>query len=154
MTTTDTTSSRDRVGKQSAAPSGKLAETYSQFVPGKGSSSYTEELERSHRRKRVAKFAVCGSLWALAAVPLAREIAGGGGFDTVFTYIAVALVSLGIAAAIRWVYVLVTRAALVSASVFVVAAVLAIVGYGIQSGGEPQPAFPNAAPEPHGQQAE
>ena len=56
------------------------------------------------------RFSVAIPLWVLSVVPLAREIADGReGAAVVLAYLAVGAVSLGIAVAIRGVYVLLTR---------------------------------------------
>jgi hypothetical protein len=139
-----TTRTHDGVDEESnAAPAGKVTDTAAQFVPGMR-RSFTEERRRSRRRSRIVKFAVCVPLWALCAVPLAREIADRGGGDAILAYLAVAAVSLGIAAAIRGVYVLVTKRTLLSPVVFVLASVLAIASYGVQTAGEPEPSVVGA----------
>ena len=84
------------------------------------------------------RFAVLVPLWVLSVVPLAREIVDGReGAAVVLAYLAVGAISLGIAVAIRGVYVLLAREKPIwSPSVFLMATVLAIASYGVQTAGE------------------
>jgi hypothetical protein len=112
-----------------------------QFTPGTG-RSYSEQQRRGRRQSRTVRFAVGVPLWALAAVPLARELADGGSAEVVFTYLAVAAASLGVAAAIRLLYLLVrkrTKRTLLTPGVFLIAAVLVGASYVVHTGGEPVP---------------
>lgn len=86
------------------------------------------------RRRRLVGFALCVPLWALSAVLLARESMEGR--DGLFVYLAAALISLGVAASIRGVYVLLTKRRFLSPWIFVLAAVVAIVGSRVQGAGE------------------
>jgi predicted membrane metal-binding protein len=59
--------------------------------------------------------------------------------DAVLVYLAVGAISLGVAAVIRGGYVLLRKRRFWSPWLFVVAAVVAIVGYTVQSAGEVAP---------------
>jgi hypothetical protein len=109
--------------------------------------SYADDRAKRLRRSRFVRYAVFGSLWALSAVPLARETTDGGESGSlVLAYLAVAAVSFGIAAVIRGVYVLLTKRRLFwSAWVFVIATILATAAYMVQSAGEEAVPFPAAS---------
>jgi hypothetical protein len=113
-----------------------VGERGSQFTPG-DDDTYAEDRRARLHRGRVVGFAVCIALWVLAVVPLAREsIDGREGADVVLLYLAVGAISLGVAAVIRGIYVLLMKRRFWSPWVFLVAAVLAIGGYAVQSAGE------------------
>jgi hypothetical protein len=136
------TPTRDGVEDRPAAvTTGKLLEADSQFIPGR-SRSYAEDQTRSRRRNRILTFGVCVPLWALASLPLGRELADGGGAEVVLTYLAVAAASLGIALAIRGIYVLLRKRTLLSPMVFLIAGSLAIASYAVHTAGEPEPPIP------------
>jgi hypothetical protein len=98
---------------------------------------YLDLQMRTERRKRIAWFAVGGVLWALALIPLARELTEGGATEIVFTYLSLAAASLAVAAAIRLLYKLLTKKPVVSPFLFILAAFLAIVGYVVHTAGAP-----------------
>jgi hypothetical protein len=129
---------------RTAALIGNVTEAGSQFTAG-ADQSYTEERRGRLRRGRLAWFSVCVPLWVLSVVPLAREsMDGRAGTDLVLVYLAVGAISLGVAAAVRGVYVLVTKRQFVSPSVFLIAALLAITTWGVQSAGEEEVPFAGA----------
>jgi hypothetical protein len=82
-------------------------------------------------------FLVFIPLWVVSLVPLAREsLDGRESADAVLVYLAVAAISLGVAAVIRGVYVLLTKRRFRSPWVLVIAAAVAVAGYSVQSAGE------------------
>jgi hypothetical protein len=105
--------------------------------PGsRGDETYVEDRRRRLQRGRVVGFAVGIALWLVSVVPLAREsIDEREGAAVVGVYFAVAAITLGAAAVIRGVYALLGQR-FWSPWVFLIAALLAIVGYAIQSAGE------------------
>lgn len=95
---------------------------------------YEEDREQRLHRGRVLGYALCVALWILSAVPLARLSSGeGGGAGVAVAYLAA---GLGIALVSRGIYTKLTRRPFWSPWLFVIAAVAAIMGYGIQSAGE------------------
>jgi hypothetical protein len=100
--------------------------------------TFAEDRTRRLRRGRLLRFALCITIWALSVIPLARDsIDGREGARIVAVYLVVGALSLGLAAVIRGVYVLVaTRRQFWSPSLFLIAAVLAVMGYAVQSAGE------------------
>jgi cation transport ATPase len=103
------------------------AEQYRTYVEGKST-------------RRLVGFSVFIPLWVLSVVPLAREsMAGRESVDALFVYLAVGAITLGVAAVIRSVYVSLTRARFWSPLVFMIAAVVALAGYTVQSAGEDVP---------------
>jgi hypothetical protein len=119
--------------------SDSVTETGLQFIPGKsGDRSYADQRRTRQLRGRFVRFAVFVSLWALSVVPLARESTDGGeSGNLVLAYLAVAAVSVGVAAVLRGVYVLLTtRRFFWSPWIFVIAAFLATAGYTVQTAGE------------------
>ena len=120
---TTTTDVVDR--NPTAGLTGKLTEADSHFIAGTSDRSFGEARKtRAHRR-------------VLSVIPLARENIGGReGVAVVLFYLAAAAISLGIAAAIRGVYIALRRdTRFWSPVVFLVAAVLAIMSYGAQTAG-------------------
>jgi hypothetical protein len=115
----------------------------SQFTPGAGSrETYEEETYEEDRRRRVHRnrlvgFSLCFALWGLSVVPLAREsMHGREGAGAVAVYLAVGAITLGAAAVIRGLYVLLTkRNRRWSPWVLVLAAVAAILIFLVQSAG-------------------
>jgi hypothetical protein len=67
-------------------------------------------------------------------VPLARESMEGR--EGVLVYLTIGVISLGVAALIRGVYVLLTKRRVLSPWVFVMAAFVAIAGSAVQGAGE------------------
>jgi cation transport ATPase len=99
--------------------------------------TYVEDRRRRRHRDRIVGFSVCIALWVLSVVPLAREsIDEREGADVVAVYLVVGALSLGVAAVIWGVYALLRERRLWSPLVFLIAAVLAFVGYVVQSAGE------------------
>jgi hypothetical protein len=108
----------------------------SQRIPT-DSETYAEDRRTRRRRNRLVGFLVCIALWLVSVVPVAREsIDGREGAAAVAVYLAVGALSLGVAAVIRGIYALLMRRRFWSPWVFVLAALLAIAGYAIQSAGE------------------
>lgn len=127
-------------GEHTAEETGKARGTGSQFTPGSSAHTYEEDRRTRLRRLRLAGFSVCVPLWALGVIPLAREsMDGRAGADAVLVYLAVGAITLGVAAVIRGGYVLLRRRQFWSPWVFLLAAVVAIVGYTVQSAGEEVP---------------
>lgn len=151
MSATTTTRPRDDVDRNPvAAPTGKLNEADSHFIASGSGRSYAEDRRIRVRRGRLARFAIFIPIWVLSVIPLAREISGGReSAVVVLAYLAVGAISLGIALAIRAVYyVLTTKKEFWAASVFLVAAVLPLAGYAVQTAGyEQAPVAPAAAQE-------
>ena len=100
--------------------------------------TFAKDRLRRLRRGRLLRFALCIALWALSVVPMARDsVDGREGARVAAVYLVVGALSLGLAAVIRGVYVLVaTRRQFWSPSLFLIAAVLAVMGYAVQSAGE------------------
>jgi hypothetical protein len=99
--------------------------------------AYAEDRRVRRRRDRQLGFAVCGALWALSVIPLARESAEGReGAKLVAVYLVVGALSLAAAAVIRGLYVLLRKLPFWSPWVFLLAAILALTGYVVQSAGE------------------
>jgi hypothetical protein len=127
-------------GNNTAEQTSKALGTGSQFTPGSSAYTYEEDRRRRLRRGRLVGFSMCVPLWALGVIPLAREsIDGRESADAVLVYLAVGAISLGVAAVIRGGYVLLRKRQFWSPWVFLVAAVVAIVGYTVQSAGEEVP---------------
>jgi hypothetical protein len=111
-------------------------------------ASFWEEHRRRRQRARLAGFCVCIPLWLLSVVPLAREsMDGREGAKAVAVYVAVGALTLGVAVAIRGVYGLLRKRQFWSPWVFLIAAVVAIGGYAVQSAGEEVPVAGGAAQE-------
>ena len=101
------------------------------------SDTYEEDRRTRLHRNRLVGFSVCGLVWALSVVPLALEsMDGREGAGTVAGFLAVAAISLGVAAVIRGVYVWLRNRRFWSPWVFLIAALLAVVGWGVQSAGD------------------
>lgn len=108
----------------------------SSLTPGDG-ETYVEDRRRRGHRDRLVGFFVCIPIWVLGVVPLARDsIDGREGADVVAVYLVAGAISLGIAAVIRALYALLRKRKFWSPWVFLIAAVLALAGYGIQSAGD------------------
>jgi hypothetical protein len=99
--------------------------------------AYAEDRKSRLQRRRFTWFVVCFALWVLSVVPLAREsMHGREGARAVAVYLAVGAITLAVAAVIRGIYVLLTKRNLWwSPWVFVIAAVVAISIYLVQSSG-------------------
>jgi hypothetical protein len=92
---------------------------------------YEDDRTKRLHRRRLVGYALCIALWLMSAIPLARLSSDDGG---------------GAGLAIRGVYTLTTRRPFWSPWLFVIAAILAISGYGIQSAGD-EPFRPAGASE-------
>lgn len=124
-------------GNHPVEQTGQIIETGPRFTPSGGAQTYADERKASRRRRGLVGFLVFVPLWVLSIVPLARESMDGRvSADAVLVYLAVGAISLGVAAAIRGVYVLLAERRFLSPWVFVIAAAVALVGYSVQSAGE------------------
>ena len=102
-----------------------------------GIDTYEEDRTTRLHRNRVVGFSLCILLWVLSVVPLAREsMDGREGARSVAVYLAVAAISLVTAAVIWGLYALLRGRRLWSPWVFLIASVLAIAGWVVQSAGE------------------
>jgi hypothetical protein len=106
----------------------------SHISAGSSRRTYWEDRKRRLRRGRLIGFALCIPLWALSMIPLARESMEGR--EGVLVYLTVAVISLGVAAVIRGVYVVLTKRPILSPWIFVMAAFVAIAGSAVQGAGE------------------
>jgi hypothetical protein len=133
---------RDDVnGSHTAEQTSTVIEARSRFT-SVGYEAYEEDRKARLFRGRLVGFSVCIPLWLLSVVPLAREsMDGRAGADAVAVYLAVGAFSLGFAVVIRGAYVLLTKRhrALWTQWMFLAAALVAIVGYTVQSAGEQAP---------------
>lgn len=109
-------------------------QTGSEFTLGVSRQTFWDDQKRRLRRGRLIGFAICVPLWVLSMVPLARESMEGR--EAVLVYLTVGAFSLGVAAAIRGVYVLLTKRRFLSPWIFVVAALVALMGSAVQGAGE------------------
>lgn len=99
--------------------------------------AYADERRTRLRRGRLVGLAIAVPIWVLSLVPLAREsMDGREGMDLVLVYLAVGAFSLGVAVAIRAVYVVLMKRRFWSPWLFPLAALVAIVGYTVQSAGQ------------------
>jgi hypothetical protein len=112
-----------------------------QFTPGEDDGqTYAENRRARLQRGRVVGFSVCIALWLLSAVPLARLSSDeGGGAGVAAAYLAA---GLGIAVVSRGIYAWRTRRPFWSPWLFLLAAVLAILSYEVQSAGDKATAKP------------
>ncbi len=110
------------------------------FTGGDSHHRQTFEEDRAKRRHRgrLLGYASCIALWLLSVVPLARDATDAReGWDVVPVYLVAGAISLGIAAVIRSVYALLReRRRFWSPWLFLLAAVLAVAGYAVQSAGD------------------
>jgi hypothetical protein len=126
-----TTSHGDALSTEIEAPLGTAAERYA------------EDRETRRFRRRLVWFSVLVPLWALSLVPIAREsMDGRDGASAVLVYLVVGALSLGVVAVFRGVYVLRTKRQFLSPWLFLIAAVVAICAYTIQSSGEKEERLP------------
>lgn len=129
----------DLSGQRADEPTLEVNQPRSDHAPIAG-DSYADDRRKRLRRGRLAGFALCIPLWVLGAVPLAREVTDGrAGTDLLVAFLAVGVLSLAVAAAVRGVYVLLTRRRFWSPWLFPFAAFVAIAGYTVQSAGEQVP---------------
>lgn len=123
------------VRRRSAEQADKVIES-AQFAPGSSDRTYEDQ----RRTRRLVGFSVLLPLWVLSVVPLAREsMDGRESTDAVLVYLAVGAITLGVAAVIRGVYASLARPRFWSPWVFLIAAVVALAGYAVQSAGEEIP---------------
>lgn len=101
--------------------------------------SYAADRAMHRHRGRLGGFSVCAALWLVSALPLALYVDDGGGAGLVALYVAVAAVSLVGAVVVRSLYAWLRRRQLWSPWLFAFAAVLATVGYIVQSAGNGGP---------------
>ena len=95
---------------------------------------FEEARAKRLHRGRVLGYALCIALWLLSAVPLVRLSSDeGGGTGVAAAYLAA---GLGVALVSRGIYKLLRGRPFWSPWLFVIAAVLAIASYAIQSAGE------------------
>ena len=95
--------------------------------------TYAEERRSRLRRNRFEGFSVCIALWLLSAIPLARLSSDdGGSVDVAVAYLAA---GFGIALLTRGIYALLKKRTFWSPWLFVTAAILAIMSYGVVSAG-------------------
>jgi hypothetical protein len=99
--------------------------------------------KRLHRRRLVG-YGISTAFWLICAIPLVRLSSDdGGGTGVAAAYLAA---GLAVALVIRGVYTLTTRRPFWSPWLFAIAALLAIMSYGIQSAGD-EPFRPAGASE-------
>jgi hypothetical protein len=124
----------------------EMGESGSEFTPSGGGETFAEDRRRRRQRDRRVGFALCIALWLVSVIPLAREaMHGREGAGAVAVYLVAGAVTLGAAAAIRGVYVLLRRQRFWSPWVFLLAAVLALAGFAVRSAG---PGGLISAPQP------
>jgi len=113
------------------------------FTLGDRRNGRTYEDDRTKRlqRRRLVGYAFSIALWLTSTIPLARLASDDGGAGVAAIYLSG---GLAVALAIRGVYALATRRRFLSPWLFVIAAILAITSYGIQTGGD-EPVRPPAA---------
>ena len=108
------------------------------------SQTYAEDRKKRLRQRRLVGYLVSIALWLLSAVPLARLSSDeGGGADVAAAFLAA---GLALAVVSRGIYAWRRRRPFWSPWLFVIAAVLAITSYGVQSAGD-EPFRPAGAKE-------
>ena len=95
--------------------------------------TYEDDRTKRLQRRRLVGYALSIALWLTSTVPLARLATDDGGAGVAAIYLAS---GLAVALAIRGVYALTTRRRFWSPWMFVIAAILAITSYGIQTAGD------------------
>jgi hypothetical protein len=109
------------------------AQGFTGLVSREGRMYEDARTKRLHQRRLVG-YALCIALWLISAVPLARLSSDdGGGAGVAAVYLAA---GLAVALVIRGVYTLTTRRPFWSPWLFMFAAILAIMSYGIQTAGD------------------
>ena len=101
---------------------------------------YEDDRTKRLERRRLVGYALAIALWLTSTIPLARLVSDDGGAG-VAIYLGA---GLAVALAIRGVYALMPRRRFWSPWLFVIAAILTITSYGIQTGGD-EPVRPPAA---------
>lgn len=127
---------RELNGNETTIAPAVAAEATSESVAGRA-RSYAEARRLRIRRRRLVALAASAPVWAVSAVPLAREIGPDGGAG-VAVYLSVAAASLAVAALLRAAYVLLVRRRqrFWSPWIFLTAAALVLAGYAVQTAGE------------------
>jgi hypothetical protein len=111
--------------------------------------TYEEDRTKRIHRRLLVGYALCVALWLICTIPLARLSSDdGGGAAVASLYLAA---GLAVALGIRGVYTLSTRRPFWSPWLFVIAAILAITSYGIQTAGD-EPFRPQSANDGAGSQ--
>lgn len=106
--------------------------------------TYEDDRTRRLHRRRLVGYALSVALWLVSAIPLIRLSSDeGGGAGVAAAYLAA---GLAVALVIRGIYTLTTRRPFWSPWLFVIAAILAIMSYGMQSAGD-EPFSPAGASE-------
>lgn len=95
--------------------------------------AYEEDRAKRRHRLLLVGYALCVALWLVCTIPLARLSGDDGGGAVAAAYLAA---GLAVALVIRGVYTMTTRRGFWSPWLFVIAAVLALTSYGIQTGGD------------------
>lgn len=122
-----------------------MDEQGSEFTPGDG-DTYAADRRRRLQRGRLVGFAVFVPVWVLSVVPLARDaVDEREGAAVVAVYLVAGAFSLVVAAVIRGLYVVLTKRRFWSPWVFLMAAVVAIASYTVQSAGDEVVPFAGAA---------
>ena len=105
---------------------------------------YEDDRTKRLHRRRLVGYGLSTALWLICAIPLARLSSDeGGGAGVTAVYLAA---GLAVVLVIRGVYTLTTRRPFWSPWLFAIAAILAIMSYGIQSAGD-EPFRPAGASE-------
>jgi hypothetical protein len=94
--------------------------------------TYEEERTKRLERRRLVGYGLSIALWLISTIPLTRLVSDGGGAGMA-AYLAA---GLAVALAIRGVYALLPRRRFWSPWLFVIAAILTIMSYGIQTAGD------------------
>ena len=102
------------------------------FTIGPDAQMYEDDRTKRLERRRLVGYALSIALWLTSTIPLARLVSDDGGAG-VAIYLGA---GLAVALAIRGVYALTTRRRFWSPWLFVIAAILAISSYGIQTAGD------------------
>lgn len=139
---TTTTDFRDDGTSESTTKASVATTDTSEYMAGDDRANSGSRLARVNWVRFVG-FLVLVPAWALSAVPLARELIDGrDGARVLLTYLAVAGISLGVVAVIRGIYARIMERRFWSPWMFLVAAVLALAGYSVQTAGMEEPEIP------------
>ena len=111
------------------------------FTIGPDAQMYEDDRTKRLHRRRLVGYALSIALWLTSTIPLARLASDDGGAGGAAIYLAA---GLAVALALRGAYALMPRRRFWSPWLFVIAAVLTITSYGIQTGGD-EPVRPPAA---------
>ena len=102
------------------------------FTIGPDAQMYEDDRTKRLQRRRLVGYALSIALWLTSTIPLARLVSDDGGAG-VAIYLGA---GLAVALAIRGVYALMPRRRFWSPWLFVIAAILTITSYGIQTAGD------------------